>query len=135
MIVSLLCTSLRAAAKVETKLLGLNTLLRAAAYVDDELCLDRIAPFVIAMLSDPSSVVQAEAIDTLADFFQDRKIPRSDQRIFVDYVFPNIGKAASSPDSIVRIALARSLPLLAEAAVICYEASQVGCSGTVRMLC
>lgn len=65
-VVSLLCTTIRHVSLPQSKLTALALLARLAVMVDDETRLQRIVPYVVALLNDTSAPVRAHALYVVA---------------------------------------------------------------------
>jgi len=116
-VVQLVCSCIRHVREPQSKLLALQLLLRFSRYLDDEARLQRLVPYVVALLEGPDQIasVRASAVRVLRDVLGEvTKFPASDADLFPKYIFPTLQKLPTDPEELVRIAFAESLASLAE---------------------
>ncbi|GFS33637.1 protein kinase family protein [Actinidia rufa] len=114
LIASLLCSCIRNV-KLPHLRRGTVLLLKSCSlYTDDEDRLQRVLPYVVAMLSDPASIVRCAALETLCDILPlVRDFPPSDAKIFPEYIFPMLSMLPDDPEESVRICYASNISKLA----------------------
>lgn len=80
-------------------------------------------------MNDPSSRVRVCALDTLTNCLcLVKELPRSDANIFPEYILPAVAPLAMENNAtIVKVACARNIAILAETAVRFLEQSQISC--------
>uniref|UniRef100_M4BGW9 non-specific serine/threonine protein kinase n=1 Tax=Hyaloperonospora arabidopsidis (strain Emoy2) TaxID=559515 RepID=M4BGW9_HYAAE len=114
-ILSSICSSLRHVQVPESKLTALYLIRSLGQYTSDEARLQRLIPYLLEVIDDPSATVRALALRTvtylisLVEFF-----PLADASVFPQYVLPAMVPFQSDPDELVRITFAECLPQLAE---------------------
>jgi len=118
LLLCLLTSSLRHIDTPRTKLTALLLMSRYAAYADDEARMQRVVPFVMTALSDPSPIVRANALCCLTAVLQRvREFSPSDGMLFPQIVFPALQRAAKdASEPVVQVAAAECLPRLSEVA-------------------
>ncbi|KAL2500940.1 protein kinase family protein/WD-40 repeat family protein [Forsythia ovata] len=114
LISSLLCSCIRNV-KLPFMRRGAVLILKSCSlYIDDEDRLQRILPYVIALLSDPAAIVRCAALETLCDILSlVRDFPPSDAKIFPEYILPMISMIPDDPEESVRICYANNISKLA----------------------
>ncbi|PSS15560.1 Serine/threonine-protein kinase vps15 [Actinidia chinensis var. chinensis] len=114
LISSLLCSCIRNV-KLPHLRRGTVLLLKSCSlYTDDEDRLQRVLPYVVAMLSDPAAIVRCAALETLCDILPlVRDFPPSDAKIFPEYIFPMLSMLPDDPEESVRICYASNISKLA----------------------
>jgi phosphoinositide-3-kinase regulatory subunit 4 len=116
-VVQLVCSCVRHVREPQSKLLALQLLLRFGRHLDDEARLQRLVPYLVALLEGPDQIasVRASAVRVLRDVLSlVTKFPASDAELFPKYIFPTLQKLPTDPEELVRIAFAESLAALAE---------------------
>lgn len=125
LLVGCFCSSLRNVTSCGLKLRCMRLLLRLARRCEDAVRTGRVLPYLIALLSDPTPLVRAEAIAlTSALLASVETLQPSDTKIMPDYVLPAVSRAAHDPDELVRGALAAHIAELAETAKRFLEIAQ-----------
>ncbi|CAI9100458.1 OLC1v1037568C1 [Oldenlandia corymbosa var. corymbosa] len=114
LIASLLCSCIRNV-KLPFMRRGAVLLLKSCSlYIDDEDRLQRVLPYIIAMLSDPAAIVRCAALETLCDILPlVRDFPPSDAKIFPEYILPMLSMLPDDPEESVRICYASNISKLA----------------------
>ncbi|KAA8523187.1 hypothetical protein F0562_009610 [Nyssa sinensis] len=114
LIASLLCSFIRNV-KLPHMRRGAVLLLKSCSlYIDDEDRLQRMLPYVVAMLSDPAAIVRCAALETLCDILPlVRDFPPSDAKIFPEYILPMLSTLPDDPEESVRICYASNISKLA----------------------
>lgn len=115
---TLVVSSLRNTAKASARLKACDLLVAFAQRLPDEAKLDRILPYVVGLLSDPSDVVKAAAMYTLTSIFEMvQTITPINAYVFPEYVFPKLRQFMLTPNNVpsvlVRSAYASCLASLA----------------------
>lgn len=114
LITSLLCSCIRNVKFPQLRRTCILLLKASSVYVDDEDRLQRVLPYVIAMLSDSSAIVRCAALETLCDILPlVREFPPSDAKIFPEYILPMLSTLPDDPEESVRICYASNISKLA----------------------
>lgn len=114
LITSLLCSCIRNVKLPHLRRRAILFLKFSALYIDDENRLQRVLPYVIAMLSDPAAIVRCAALETLCDILPlVRDFPPSDAKIFPEYILPMLSMLPDDPEESVRICYASNISQLA----------------------
>ncbi|XP_057759581.1 serine/threonine-protein kinase VPS15-like [Arachis stenosperma] len=114
LITSLLCSCIRNVKLPHLRRAAILLLRASALYIDDEDRLQRVVPYVIAMLSDPAAIVRCAALETLCDILPlVRDFPPSDAKIFPEYILPMLSMLPDDPEESVRICYASNISKLA----------------------
>ncbi|MFS7916753.1 putative protein kinase CMGC-Pl-Tthe family transcription factor WD40-like family [Helianthus anomalus] len=114
LIASLLCSCIRNVKTPQLRRSAVLLLKSCSLYIDDEDRLQRVLPYVIAMLSDPSAIVRSAALETLCDILPlVRDFPPSDAKIFPEYILPMLSMLPDDPEESVRICYASNISKLA----------------------
>nr|GLL20620.1 phosphoinositide 3-kinase regulatory subunit 4-like [Ipomoea trifida] len=114
LIASMLCSCIRNV-KLPFMRRGAILLLKSCSlYIDDEGRLQRVLPYVIALLPDPAAIVRCAALETLCDILPlVRDFPPSDAKIFPEYILPMLSLLPDDPEESVRICYASNISKLA----------------------
>ena len=126
-VAQLVCSCIRHVRRPQSKLLGLQLLLRFGQYLDDEARLQRLVPYVMTILEGPdqNALVRATAVRVLRDILAlVTAFPASDADIFPKYILPALEKMPKDSEEIVRIAFAESIAGIAETSRRFLEISQ-----------
>ncbi|KAL2928991.1 Serine/threonine-protein kinase VPS15 [Bienertia sinuspersici] len=114
LITSLLCSCIRNVKFPQLRRCCILLLKYSSIYIDDEDRLQRVLPYVIAMLSDPAAIVRCAALETLCDILPlVREFPPSDAKIFPEYILPMLSTLPDDPEETVRICYASNISKLA----------------------
>lgn len=114
LIASLLCSCIRNVKLPHLRRGAILLLKSSSLYIDDEDRLQRVLPYVIAMLSDPAAIVRCAALETLCDILPlVRDFPPSDAKIFPEYILPMLSMLPDDPEESVRICYASNIAKLA----------------------
>ncbi|GAB2219712.1 hypothetical protein Droror1_Dr00007349 [Drosera rotundifolia] len=114
LITSLLCSCLRNVKSPHLRRSCILLLKCCSLYIDDDSRLQRVLPYVIAMLSDPAAIVRCAALETLSDILPlVRDFPPSDAKIFPEYILPMLSMLPDDPEESVRICYASNISKLA----------------------
>ncbi|XP_073220335.1 serine/threonine-protein kinase VPS15-like isoform X2 [Cicer arietinum] len=114
LITSLLCSCIRNVKLPRLRRAAVLLLKASALYIDDEDRLQRVIPYVISMLSEPSAIVRCAALETLCDILAlVRDFPPSDAKIFPEYILPMLSMLPDDPEESVRICYASNIAKLA----------------------
>ncbi|PVZ99891.1 hypothetical protein BB558_004076 [Smittium angustum] len=101
---------------------GILLLQHLSYYVDSETIMGFLVPNVASMLKDTSSHVNAAAINCLSQMInQVDSVQIIDINLFEDYLMFYINQLCAEGDDIVLIAIAKSIPIFAEAAERFYR--------------
>ncbi|KAJ0091359.1 hypothetical protein Patl1_13370 [Pistacia atlantica] len=102
LIASLLCSCIRNVKLPHMRRRAVLLLKSSSLYIDDEDRLQRVLPYVIAMLSDPAAIVRSAALETLCDILPlVRDFPPSDAKIFPEYILPMLSMLPDDPEESV----------------------------------
>lgn len=114
-VLSLICSSLRHVQVPESKLTALYLIRALGQFTSDEARLQRLIPYLLEVIDDPSAAVRALALRTIAFLLSlVEQFPLADASVFPQYVLPAMVPFQSDPDELVRITFAECLPQLAE---------------------
>ncbi|KAI3754228.1 hypothetical protein L1987_54007 [Smallanthus sonchifolius] len=114
LIASLLCSCIRNVKTPQLRRSAVLLLKSCSLYIDDEDRLQRVLPYVVAMLSDSSAIVRSAALETLCDILPlVRDFPPSDAKIFPEYILPMLSMLPDDPEESVRICYASNISKLA----------------------
>ncbi|TYH69060.1 hypothetical protein ES332_D05G030400v1 [Gossypium tomentosum] len=114
LVASLLCSCIRNVKLPHLRRGAILLLKTSSLYIDDEDRLQRVLPYVIAMLSDPAAIVRCAALETLCDILPlVREFPPSDAKIFPEYILPMLSMLPDDPEESVRICYASNIAKLA----------------------
>ncbi|XP_031387749.1 serine/threonine-protein kinase VPS15 [Punica granatum] len=114
LIASLLCSCIRNVKLSHLRRGALVLLKSCSLYIDDEDRLQRVLPYVVAMLSDAAAIVRSAALETLCDILPlVRDFPPSDAKIFPEYILPMLSMLPDDPEESVRICYASNIAKLA----------------------
>ncbi|CAI5703776.1 unnamed protein product [Peronospora effusa] len=114
-ILSLICSSLRHVQVPESKLTSLYLVRSLGQFTSDEARLQRLIPYLLEVIDDPSAAVRALALRTITFLLSlVASFPLADASVFPQYVLPAMIPFQSDPDELVRITFAECLPQLAE---------------------
>ena len=103
----------------------MRLLLELAHSCKDAVRTQRVLPYLVAMLQDPSPLVQADAITLISALLASiTTLQPSDTRVMADYVMPALSRACGSPHEVVRCALASSIASLSETSKRFLEIAQ-----------
>eukprot|EP00898_Chlorokybus_atmophyticus_P003180 jgi/Chlat1/3863/Chrsp26S04158 len=114
LIAGLLCTCVRSVTLPQSRAATIHLLREVAQYCDDDARLQRIVPYIVALLPDPAATVKTAAVDALASVLDMVVVfPPSEAKIFPEYILPSLSLLPSDPEESIRLAYARSLAKLA----------------------
>ncbi|KAK9101124.1 hypothetical protein Scep_024554 [Stephania cephalantha] len=114
LIASLLCSCIRSVKLPQLRRAAVLLLRSCSLYIDDEDRLQRVLPYVIAMLSDSAAIVRCAALETLCDILPlVRDFTPSDAKIFPEYILPMLSMLPDDPEESVRICYAGNISKLA----------------------
>ncbi|ORZ03447.1 hypothetical protein BCR43DRAFT_483381 [Syncephalastrum racemosum] len=123
---SFVCSLIRNASFPSSKLKALDILLALGEHLSDDVKLDRLLPYLMALLSDQSALVRANAIKTLTQVLcMVESISPINARVFPEYILPSLRDFATDPDVLVRTTYASCIALLAETALRFLEMTQL----------
>ncbi|KAJ3044348.1 Serine/threonine-protein kinase, partial [Rhizophlyctis rosea] len=123
---TVICSSIRNCVYPSSKLMALDLLLAFGIHLDDVYRLERIVPYLVAVLPDESPLVRASALKVLAQLVCSvETITTADANIFSEYLLPNLKKFSSDSEGFVRATYAACVAGFAEAALKFLELSQL----------
>ncbi|KRZ07380.1 Phosphoinositide 3-kinase regulatory subunit 4, partial [Trichinella zimbabwensis] len=109
-LITSLCRNLR---ELHHKLQVMNMFKDLARYLDDDVIIDRILPYVLSYVSDESPRARASAVYLTAHIMKNvHRVAASEAGIFVDYIFPSLFPTVNDNSVMVKIAIASSLGTL-----------------------
>ncbi|BGP38644.1 Serine/threonine-protein kinase [Rhodotorula kratochvilovae] len=134
-ILSLVCANIRNCVRPASILRALEILLSLNRYLTDETRLDRLVPYLVALLEDDIASVRAAALRVLTQtLLLVRSITPSNVDVFPEYVFPNTRPFATDPEVLPRETYALCIAALAETAQRFLEmAEAMKTEGTVEL--
>lgn len=111
---TLVSASLRSSMKASSRLKACDLFLAFSERLPDEVKLDRVVPYVVTLLSDPSATVQVSALRTLSAIFEMVEVVSPiNAFIFPEYIFPKLKALFQSKSVLVRAAFASCIASLA----------------------
>uniref|UniRef100_A0AAV2ME79 non-specific serine/threonine protein kinase n=1 Tax=Knipowitschia caucasica TaxID=637954 RepID=A0AAV2ME79_KNICA len=124
-LVSLLTSCLQNLLSCDSKLAGLDLVLRLSVRLSVDVLLDRITPYLLHLCSDNTPRIRAQALRTLTRVLaMITEAPRNDTNIYPEYILPGIAQLAQDEATIVRLAYAENIAHLAESALRFLELVQ-----------
>ena len=124
-----LCSAARGAARASCRRAALQMLARLSPALDDDTRLQRIMPYVLSLVPDPSSAVRSKAVEVLADVAMlVRAFPPSEAKAFPEYVLPALSLLPADPEAGVRATYAVHLARIASAADTFLARAQLNAS-------
>ncbi|XP_060637809.2 phosphoinositide 3-kinase regulatory subunit 4 [Anolis sagrei] len=125
-LVSVITSCLQTLKYCDSKLAALELILQLAPRLSVEILLDRITPYLLHFSNDTVPRVRAEAVRTLTKVLAlVKEVPRNDINIYPEYILPGIAHLAQDEATIVRLAYAENIALLAETALRFLELVQL----------
>ncbi|XP_029445209.1 phosphoinositide 3-kinase regulatory subunit 4 [Rhinatrema bivittatum] len=125
-LVSLITSCLQTLKHCDSKLAALELILHLAPRLSVDILLDRITPYLLHFSNDSVPRVRAEAVRTLTKVLAlVKEVPRNDINIYPEYILPGIAHLAQDEATIVRLAYAENIALLAETALRFLELVQL----------
>ncbi|XP_027531318.1 phosphoinositide 3-kinase regulatory subunit 4 [Neopelma chrysocephalum] len=125
-IVSMITSCLQTLKYCDSKLAALELILHLAPRLSVEILLDRITPYLLHFSNDSVPRVRAESVRTLTKVLAlVKEVPRNDINIYPEYILPGIAHLAQDEATIVRLAYAENIALLAETALRFLELVQL----------
>ncbi|KAJ1915194.1 Serine/threonine-protein kinase [Mycoemilia scoparia] len=97
---------------------GLELIQSLSFSLSDNIVMDRVVPLVISIATkDEAATTRVAAIYVLQNLLVNVDSIRSvDNRVFEDYLIPQLLRLASDPETVVRVALARTIAVFMETA-------------------
>jgi phosphoinositide-3-kinase regulatory subunit 4 len=113
-VLSVILSNLRNALRASSKEHALDLLLHLSArWLTDEAKLDRVLPYLVALIDDLSAGVRAAAVHSTVQLLLLVKIiTPANESVCVEYIFPNLRRIASDTSATVRRAYASCFPTL-----------------------
>ncbi|KAK0532074.1 Serine/threonine-protein kinase [Tilletia horrida] len=110
-VLAVITANIRNCLRPSSKSRALDLLLHlSCTFLSDEAKLDRVLPFVIALVDDEAPIIRAQAIIACAQVCQIvRQITPSNALVFPEYIFPNLRHLVNDMAVGVRCALATSI--------------------------
>ncbi|XP_032813676.2 phosphoinositide 3-kinase regulatory subunit 4 [Petromyzon marinus] len=126
-IVSLVTSCLQNLRHCPAKLAALELTGQLARRLSAEVILDRLVPYVLHLAGDTVPRVRAQALRTLNTCLAlVHSLPRNDANVFPEYILPGIAHLAQDDATVVRLAYAENIAVLAETALRYLEMVQLG---------
>nr|KAJ3420459.1 Serine/threonine-protein kinase [Polyrhizophydium stewartii] len=105
-----------------SRLRGLDLLLALAIHVPDEQKLDRIVPYMVALLSDENPNVRVNALAALTQLLlMVKSITPSDAGIFPEYILPSLRRFTSDANVLARAAYAQCIPAIGKSSEVALQ--------------
>ncbi|KAG0667566.1 Serine/threonine-protein kinase [Rhodotorula mucilaginosa] len=124
-VLSLVCANLRNCVRPASVLRALDILLALNHYLTDETRLDRLVPYLVAMLQDDISIVRATALRYLTQTLMlVTTLTPSNVDVFPEYVFPNTRPFSDDPEILPRETYALCIAALAQTSKRFLEMSE-----------
>ncbi|KAJ3165022.1 Serine/threonine-protein kinase [Irineochytrium annulatum] len=121
----LLTSTIRNVLFPSSKIKALDLLLAFGIHLADEHKLDRIVPYLVALLPDEMAMVRANALKILTQLLSIvETIGAGDVNIFPEYILPSLHRLSVDPDVFVRSTYAQCIASLAESALRFLELAQ-----------
>ena len=118
LLLPLILSCARSLRKLESKLDFMKICLILSKKTSDAVVLERVVPYLIHFVADPSYLVRSELIATLSECLRYIKtVPPSESAVFTEYVLPEIASFVSDESPLVRATLARKIGQLAQTAL------------------
>uniref|UniRef100_A0A1B6KTS4 non-specific serine/threonine protein kinase n=1 Tax=Graphocephala atropunctata TaxID=36148 RepID=A0A1B6KTS4_9HEMI len=125
-ITSLVTSCIRGLHLANSKIQCLEILLELASHTSADTVLDRILPYILHLIQDPTHRVRVSALHTLTKCLSlVLTVPPSDTNVFPEYILPALASVASDEAVIVRTAFAENVAELASTALRFLEYCQV----------
>ncbi|XP_046685549.1 phosphoinositide 3-kinase regulatory subunit 4-like [Homalodisca vitripennis] len=117
-ITSLVTSCIRGLHLSNSKIQCLEILLELASHTSADTVLDRILPYILHLIQDPTHRVRVSALHTLTKCLSlVKKVPSTDTNVFPEYILPTLASVASDEAVIVRTAFAENIAELATTAL------------------
>ncbi|XP_023244916.1 phosphoinositide 3-kinase regulatory subunit 4 isoform X2 [Copidosoma floridanum] len=115
MITQLVTSCIRGLQHPDSKIETLGILIQLAEKTSEETVLDRILPYILHLINDPSSRVRVQAIHTLTKCLTlVKNVPPTDINIFPEYILPGLAHLPQDTSVIVRAAYAENIADIAK---------------------
>ncbi|ORX62898.1 ARM repeat-containing protein [Hesseltinella vesiculosa] len=125
-LLSFISSQIRNVTYSSSKLKALDIILALAEHLPDDVKLDRLIPYVMALLTDESALVRAGAIKVLTQVLcMVESISPINAQIFPEYILPSVREFATDTNALVRITYASCIAMLAETALRFLEMAQL----------
>ncbi|GAA5899743.1 hypothetical protein JCM5296_004211 [Sporobolomyces johnsonii] len=116
-ILSLICANVRNCVRPASVLRALETLLALNRYLTDETKLDRLVPYLVALLQDDVAAVRSAALRVLTQTLMlVTTITPSNVDVFPEYILPNTRPFSTDPEILPRTSYALCISFLAQTA-------------------
>ncbi|KAK2148717.1 hypothetical protein LSH36_486g02011 [Paralvinella palmiformis] len=128
-VISLVTSSLRNLQFCNSKLMSLDVMLEFSKYVTSDIILDRLIPYMLYLVNDAFAHVRAEAVRTITQCLASVKtVPLNDANTFPEYILPQLSNLTQDDETLVRVAYAENIAMLAETALRFLEIVQLNSS-------
>lgn len=118
LLTSIVTSCIRGIGRSKSKLQALDIIQILAHNSSSEIILDRMLPYILHLTTDEIPKIRVHALDTLTVCVKlIKSLPRSDMNIFTEYILPSISHLAGDKAVTVRVAYAKNISILAEAAL------------------
>ncbi|KAJ3269450.1 Serine/threonine-protein kinase [Terramyces sp. JEL0728] len=123
---TLICSVVRNCLFPTSKLCAIDMLLVLGMQIEDEYKLDRIVPYLVAMLNDPSAPVRTNSLIALTQLLSviDTLKP-GDANIFPEYILPSVKPFSSDKNEIARASYAQCISTIAETSLYFLELAEI----------
>ncbi len=113
-VIQLICSCVESVNSCNTRLTALWLLQRFAMFCDDDVRLQRVVPFLVAMFRDRFALIRAAAIRGVTQVLRTvESLPLSDANLFPEYILPSLQHFVTDRAECVRLAFVDSLGPLA----------------------
>ncbi|WFD30617.1 non-specific serine/threonine protein kinase [Malassezia sp. CBS 17886] len=118
-VLTVLLANVRHCRRATSRAHALDMIMHACVcWLSDEVCLDRVLPYLVALLGDAQAACRARAIAHVSVLLaRTQSVPGANAGLCTEYVFPHLQQLAHDPSALVRVTLARELPGLARSAL------------------
>lgn len=116
-LLTIVLSSVRNTVRAATRVRACDVVLALSARVDDEVKLDRVAPFLVALLADEAPEVRAASLRALAQMLSlVRLLNPVNAYVFPEYILPRLRPFTKDSEVLVRTAYAGCVAMFASTA-------------------
>lgn len=126
MVIGIVCSCIQNVDAPSEKLTALRLLSEFARFVDDNVKLGRVVPYMVQLLSAPEASVRAMALHSVTDTLQQvTGFEQSDAHVFPDFIMPALRRFPHDDNELVRLSYAQCIASLAETSRRFLDISQL----------